>query len=183
LKDKNGRPRAGRLKYVTLPRLREDSPLWFSQAEISRLHKLETLGFERPPEIFWGVGRVADFNGLIFAPKGAAPSPRLRLRVHFRDENICVRSRHPREFARQGSRVEDVTDGKRAHNNISHLRSKRKREAIGQDEAAPKQRLGGRTDDHRGACIYPHHRPGAPAKECAEPAACPAADIEGVLAP
>jgi hypothetical protein len=164
MKDKNGRHRARRLKYVALPRPREDSPLLFSQTEIARLHKLETLGFERLQEIFWGVGEAPDFNGLIFAPKSAAPARRLRLRVHIGDENLCLRSRHTREFARQCSRVEDVSDDERAHNNISHSRSKRKRKAIGQDEAVPKQRLGGRAGNHLGAGINPHYRTGAAAK-------------------
>jgi hypothetical protein len=181
MKEKNGRYRAGRLEEVAFPRPQEDLPLWFSQMEIAGLHKLETLEFKRLPEIFRGVGETPDFNGLVFAPKGAAPPPRLRLGVHIRDENMCVRSRHTRQFACKRSRVEEVTDGKRAHNNISHLRSKRKRKTISQDEAIPKQRLGGRTDDHLGAGIYAHHRTRAAAKELAEPAAGPAANVQGVL--
>jgi hypothetical protein len=130
MKEKNGRYRAGLLKDVALPRPQEDSPLWFSQVEITRLHKLETLGFKRLPEIFWGVDKALDFNDLTSAPKGTAPSPRMPLGVHIRDENICVRSRHTSQFTCKDSRVEDVTDGKRAHNNIRHLRSKRKRKTI-----------------------------------------------------
>jgi len=132
--------------------------------EIARLYKLETFALKRASDVFQSVDEGPDFDCVIGASKSAAPARRLRLRVHIGDENLCVRPRHTREFARQRSRVEDVTDGERAHNNISHARSKRKRKAIGQDEAVPKQRLAGRAGNHLGAAIYPHHRTGAAAK-------------------
>jgi hypothetical protein len=118
---------------------------------------LETFALKRTADIFRGVGEGLNFDGLIGASKGAAPSPRARVGVHIRNEYICARSPHPRQLACQHSRVEDVTDGKRAHNNIRHSCTKRKRKAISQDEVVSKKRLAGGTADHLGARIYPYH--------------------------
>jgi hypothetical protein len=129
------------------------------------------------------MGESPDFDGLIGAAKGAPPSPRLRLGVHVRDENISAWSHHPCQFARQNPRVKDMTDSKRANNNIRHSGTKRKCKAICQDEAVSKKSLLGGAADHLGAGIYPHHGSGAAVKERTEPTARPAANIEGVLAP
>jgi hypothetical protein len=183
MKDKNGRQGAGRRKEVALPGPREDSPLRLSQAEIARLHKLDTFSGKRLPEIFRGVDEASDFDRLTLAAKGAAPSPRLRFGVHIRKEDFRAWPRHSRQFARQRSRPREVTDGKGAHDNISHLGTKRKRQAIAQDEALLKHRLRGRTDYHRRAEIHPHDRACPVGKEFPQPAACSAANVEAAPTP